>query len=160
MDFYKLIAKGYTELYGEEQEIKHNIIKEALNIRNTDLLLDVGCGACVSGFNCRVLGIDPSVELLKQNLGSQTILAKAENIPFRDNVFDKVISVTSMHNFDNIEQSIKEIKRVGKKDFAFSILKRTKNFDMIEQNIRDNFSIKKVIDGKQDWVFICSKVFK
>ncbi|MFC2016736.1 class I SAM-dependent methyltransferase, partial [Chloroflexota bacterium] len=96
MDFYKLIAKGYNELYGEEQRIKHNIIKENLDIKNTDLLLDVGCGTGISDFNCKVLGIDPSIELLKQNLENQTILAKAENIPFKDNTFDKIISVTSM----------------------------------------------------------------
>ena len=128
MNFYNLIAPGYDELYGTEQRIKVDIIKENLNIKTNDLLLDVGCGTGISDFNCKVLGIDPSVELLKQNLGNQTILAKAENIPFKDNAFDKVISVTSMHNFDDIGNSIKEIKRVGKKDFAFSILKKNKRF--------------------------------
>jgi|TARA_B100001964_G_C14256836_1_gene612923 ubiquinone/menaquinone biosynthesis C-methylase UbiE len=160
MNFYNLIAPGYDELYGTEQRIKVDIIKENLNIKTNDLLLDVGCGTGISDFNCKVLGIDPSVELLKQNLGNQTILAKAENIPFKDNAFDKVISVTSMHNFDDIGNSIKEIKRVGKKDFAFSILKKTKDFDLIENEIKNNFRIAKIIDGKQDWIFICSKIFK
>ena len=160
MNFYNLIAPGYDELYGKEQRIKVDIIKENLDIKNNDLLLDVGCGTGISDFNCKVLGIDPSVELLKQNLGNQTILAKAENIPFKDNAFDKVISVTSMHNFDDIENSIKEIKRVGKKDFAFSVLKKTKDFDLIENEIKNNFRIAKIIDGKQDWIFICSKIFK
>ena len=160
MNFYNLIAPGYDEQYGTEQRIKVDIIKENLNIKTNDLLLDVGCGTGISDFNCKVLGIDPSVELLKQNLGNQTILAKAENIPFKDNAFDKVISVTSMHNFDDIGNSIKEIKRVGKKDFAFSILKKTKDFDLIENEIKNNFRIAKIIDGKQDWIFICSKIFK
>ena len=65
-----------------------------------------------------------------------------------------------MHNFDDIGNSIKEIKRVGKKDFAFSILKKTKDFDLIENEIKNNFRIAKIIDGKQDWIFICSKIFK
>ena len=34
MDFYNLISKGYDELYGEEQKVKHDIIKANLNIRN------------------------------------------------------------------------------------------------------------------------------
>ena len=160
MDFYKLIAGGYNELYGEEQKVKLDIIKDNLDIKNTDLLLDVGCGTGISDFNCRILGIDPSIELLKQNLNNPLILAKAENIPFKDESFDKVIAVTSMHNFDNIKKSIKEMKRVGKKDFAFSILKRSRFFDTIEKEISENFSIKKIIDGKKDWIFICSKVFK
>ena len=156
MDFYRLIASGYNELYGEEQKVKLNIIKENLDIKSTDLLLDVGCGTGISDFNCKVLGIDPSVELLKQNLETSVILAKAENIPFRDRTFDKVISVTSMHNFDNIEKGIEEIKRVGKKDFAFSILKKSNKFDFIEKIIKENFNIGKIIDGKKDWIFICN----
>ena len=163
MDFYKFIAKGYDELYGEEQEIKHRIIKENLEIKNNDLLLDVGCGIG-HDFNCSVIGIDPSIELLRQNNPldyiSDKILARAELMPFKDNAFDKVISVTSIHNIDNITQGIKEIERVGKKDFAFSILKKTKHFNLIENEINQNFNVKKIIDGKMDWIFICSKIFK
>ncbi|MEK6868763.1 MAG: methyltransferase domain-containing protein [Nanoarchaeota archaeon] len=168
MDFYKLISKGYDELYGEEQKVKHDIIKASLNIKNDDLLLDVGCGIGYP-FNCEAVGIDTSMELLQQNRQNNDkndynpidkILAKAENLPFKDNVFDKVISVTSMHNFDDFEKGISEIKRVGKKDFAFSILKKAKNFEPIEREIRNNFSIEKIINAKQDWIFICSKVFK
>ena len=164
MDFYKLISSGYNELYGEEQEIKFNIIKENLNIQNNDLLLDVGCGTGISNFNCNIIGIDPSIELLRQNKPldhiSNRIMARAENIPFKDNTFDKVISVTSMHNFNDIEKGINEIKRVGKEDFAFSILKKSVLFDSIKRKINENFNIRKIIDGKKDWVFICSKVFK
>ena len=165
MDFYKLISKRYDELYGEEQKVKHDIIKANLNIRNDDLLLDVGCGIG-SDFECKVVGIDPSMELLQQNNDKNDydsinkILAKAENIPFKVNVFDKVISVTSMHNFDDFEKGVSEIKRVGKKDFAFSILKKAVNFESIEREIKNKFSIEKIINAKQDWVFICSKVFK
>ena|SRR3989338_3405033 len=177
MDFYKLISKGYDELYGEEQKAKHDIIKAALNIKNDDLLLDVGCGTG-SDFNCRVIGIDPSIDLLQHTQKLQSnfwcprnalhfyenqknndkndynainkIRAKAENIPFKDNTFDKVISVTSMHNFDGLEKGISEIKRVGKKDFAFSILKKARNFEPIEKEIKNSFNIEKIIDAKQD----------
>lgn len=166
MDFYKLISKSYDGLYGEEQRIKLNIIKENLDIKNDDLLLDVGCGTG-SDFNCEVIGIDPSIELLQQHQKNNNkfnnknkIPAKAENMPFKDNIFDKVISVTSMHNFEDIEKGIKEIRRVGKEDFAFSVLKKTRYFDFIEKNINENFDIKKIIDGKKDWIFICSKIFK
>src|SRR3989338_936324 len=108
MDFYKLISKGYVELYGEEQKIKHDIIKVNLNIKNEDLLLDVGCGIGAD-FNCKVIGIDPSMDLLQQKSTNRTnrnsivignkkamnkIQAAAENIPFKSNIFDKVISVT------------------------------------------------------------------
>ena len=70
-------------------------------------------------------------------------------------VFDKVISITSVHNFYDIGKGIREMKRVGKNEFAFSILKKSKNFGFIENEIRKNFKIKKIIDGKKDWVYIC-----
>ena len=162
MTYYNLISKGYDELYGLEQSIKHKIIKENLDILESDFLLDIGCGSGHT-FNCNVFGLDPSIDLLKQNNNSplnKKILAKAENIPFKDNIFDKVISITSMHNFDDIKLGIQEIKRVGKKDFAFSILKKTKFFNKIEDEINKNFKIKKIIDGKKDWIFICQKIFK
>ena len=168
MEFYKTIAQGYDELYAEEQRIKLNIIKENMDIKNNDLLLDVGCGTGLSSdFNCEVIGIDPSIELLQQNNDNQNnynlnnkISARAENIPFKDNAFDKVISVTSMHNFDDIAAGIKEIKRVGKNDFVFSILKRSAVYKLIEKEIKENFNIKKVIDDKKDSIFICHNIFK
>jgi len=156
MNFYKLISKGYDELYGEEQKIKLSIIKENLKIKKDDLLLDVGCGTGMSSdFECEVIGIEPSIELLKLNRNNKKILAKAENMPFKDMVFDKVISITSVHNFDDIGKGIREMKRVGKNEFAFSILKKSKNFGFIEREIKNNFKIKKIIDGKKDWVYIC-----
>ncbi len=166
MDFYSATAKGYDELYGEEQKIKHRIIKENLGIKKNDLLLDVGCGTGIfSCFNCKVIGIDPSMELLRQNKKANKktnannainkIQAIAENLPFRDKAFDKVISVTSMHNFDDIQKGIKEITRVGKRGFAFSILKKSNKFDYIEKIIKKNFDVEKIIDAEKDVVFIC-----
>lgn len=170
MEFYNSIAAGYDELYAEEQRIKLKLIKENLDIKNNDLLLDVGCGSGLSSnFNCEVIGLDPSLELLNQgkkdnnennyNLNNK-ILARAESIPFKDNVFDKVISVTSMHNFDDIQAGIQEIKRVGKKDFVFSILKRSAVYKLIEKEINANFNITKIIEDKKDSIFICHNVFK
>lgn len=156
MDFYSIISKGYDELYGEEQNIKLSIIKRNFRIKKKDFLLDVGCGTGRSSdFNCKVIGIDPSIELLNQNNMNRKMAATAENIPFKDNVFDKVISVTSIHNFNDFKKGLEEIKRVGKKDFVFSVLKKSKKFNAIQREIKENFKIKKMFDGKEDWIFIC-----
>ena len=195
MAFYDSIAPGYDELYAEEQRIKLGIIKENLDIKTNDLLLDVGCGTGLSSdFDCEVIGIDPSMELLQQSNNNENdnkkqsiiknaqkskifgtnsigfnnkttnknnkVLGMAENIPFKDNAFDKVISVTAMHNFDDIVKGMQEMKRVGKNDFVFSILKKSAVYKLIEKEINENFNIRKIIDDKKDSIFICSKIFK
>ena len=155
MDFYKIISTSYDRLYGEEQKIKVEMIKQNFNIKKNDLLLDVGCGTGASSdFDCKVIGIDPSVDLIRQ-YNENKVVARAENIPFKDKTFDKVISVTSLHNFDDIGEGIKELKRVGKRDFAFSVLKKSSKFCLIEKEIISNFKIRKMLDGKKDWIFIC-----
>ena len=154
MEFYNQIAKGYDELHGREQLSKLNIIKNNLKIKYTDLLLDVGCGTGISSqFNCNVIGIDLSFELLKLNKNKKKILSKAENLPFKDNIFDFVVSITSMHNFTDIENSLKEMKRVGKDKFVFSILKRTDKFKDIESLIKIYFKINNVIEEEKDTIF-------
>src|SRR3989338_825386 len=103
MDYYSATAKGYDELHREEQLNKLRIIKENIDINKTDKLLDVGCGTgfSLNFFNCQCTGIEPSEEMAQDN--KKIIIGKAENLPFPDNSFDIVISVTAIHNFDNIE---------------------------------------------------------
>jgi len=156
MGYYNKISKGYNELHKKEQLKKLSIIKKNIKIKNNNLLLDVGCGTGISSkFNCKVIGIDPSTGLLKLNKNKNKIQGHAENLPFKDNIFDYVISVTSVHNFKNIEKSFKEIKRVGKNNFIFSILKRSNKLNEIKKQIKNNFIIKKVIEEEKDIVFFC-----
>ena len=157
MDFYNQVSKGYDELYGEEQLKKLNIIKDYLKIKNDDLLLDVGCGTGISSrFDCRVIGVDPSIGLLKQNRKFK-INSKAENLPFKDNAFNFVVSITAIHNFSNIEKSLEEINRVGRNEFVFSVLKKSKKFNEIRDLIKTNFKISKVAEEGKDAIFYCKK---
>ena len=123
----------------------------------TGRILDIGCGSGLSAkvFDCEITGIDPSEELLKQ-CPFKTIKANAESIPFPDKSFDVVIAVTSMHNFNNIEAGLKEIKRVGKDLFALTVLKKSPKKDSIINLIKKHFKIKKEIDEEKDLIFICS----
>jgi ubiquinone/menaquinone biosynthesis C-methylase UbiE len=88
-------------------------------------LLDVGCGvgcllseAALSGL--RPFGLDISLAALvkaKENLKTDSLLAVAdgENIPFRDSVFDRVVSLGSLEHFLSPQRGIQEIYRVLKK---------------------------------------------
>ena len=166
MNYYDTIAPGYEELHEKEQLEKLNIIAEHIKPKPapTDKLLDVGCGSGVSTrfWKCDRTGIDPSQELLKvakqKDPEGNYVLAPAEKIPLPDNSFDIVISITAIHNFSDPEQGLKEIKRVGKKDFAFSVLKKAKNYAQIENWIEQMFKVVKKTEHSKDTIFICQKV--
>jgi ubiquinone/menaquinone biosynthesis C-methylase UbiE len=153
--YYDDIADGYEELHKEEQLRKLRIIKEHLRFDRSDLMLDVGCGPGFASeiLDCRLVGLDPSKELLKR-CSFKTICCEAEEIPYPDKYFDVVISVTSIHNFNDVEAGLLEMKRVGKERFAFSILKKTGNSEKIRTLIEKIFSVKKVIKDEQDLIII------
>ena len=154
MGYYNKISKGYNELHKEEQLKKLLIIKNNIKINKNDLLLDVGCGTGISSqFDCKVVGIDPSIGLLRLNKSRSRIQAKAEYLPFKNNTFDIVISVTSAHNFKDIEKGLKEIKRVGKNNFVFSVLKKSKKINQIKILIKKQFKIKKLTEEEKDTIF-------
>ena len=121
--YYDHIAAGYEELHREEQEKKIALVKKFVKAKEADLLLDVGCGTGItSNFPCRVVGIDPSEKLLERFKAplakkAEAVLAAAEDIPFRAEYFDIVISITALQNFDDAEQGLKEMHRVGKKNW-------------------------------------------
>ena len=157
MNYYNQIARGYSELYKEEQFNKLFIIKSNIETSKETRILDIGCGNGISSeFDCFVVGLDNSIELLKQNKSKLKILSNAETLPFKDNSFNYVISVTSIHNFKNLKQSIKEIKRVATKKLIFSVLKKSKKFDLIMDIIKKNFKIDKIIDEGRDTILFCS----
>ena len=156
MDYYSQIADGYNELHSEEQSKKLSIIKSNLKISKSTKILDVGCGSGISSqFDCFVVCIDQSIGLLRQNKNNKKLLGIAENLPFKNNSFDYVISVTSIHNFRNIKKSIDETRRVGKENFVFSVLKKSGKFGFIKMMIQKSFDIEKVVEEDNDTIFFC-----
>lgn len=159
MEYYNAISEGYDELYKEEQLNKLAVIKNAIKIKKTAKVLDVGCGTGISSeLGCFVAGIDQSLSLLTLNKNNRKIAGMAESLPFKDRSFDCVVSVTAIHNFANIKKSIDEIKRVGKQNFVFSVLKKSKKFNAIKSLIAKNFKIRKVIVEGKDTIFFCQNL--
>lgn len=91
--------------------------------------LDVGCGAgdnlnrAKTEFNCKVTGIDPSpgehgVGRFTENKTNdiKIIQGNAEELPFINEEFDFVFCSHVLEHVNNQTQSLKEIKRVVKKD--------------------------------------------
>jgi ubiquinone/menaquinone biosynthesis C-methylase UbiE len=154
---YNSISRGYNKLYMEEQLKKIRLIKENIKIKKSDLLLDVGCGTGISSeFECNVVGIDPCFELLKQS-NKAKVGARAENLPFKDGTFDIVVSVTAIHNFNNIKKGLKEMRRVGKDKFVFSVLKKSKKISQITRLIERYFRVNKAVEEDKDIIFFAGR---
>ena len=158
-EYYNYIADAYNELHELEQQKKVNIIKDKLEINKETRLLDVGCGTGTSSqFDCDITGVDTSDEMLKiagkRFPHMQFLRSFAENLPFQNNEFDVVVSLTAIQNFDDIERGLKEIKRVGKNTFALSYLKKSEKAEKIEELIKNLFPGSDRIEEEKDIIFI------
>lgn len=96
------------------------------NLQPGQRILDVGCGMAhllyeftqvVPGIE--VTGIDISdyaLEHAKEEIRDRLIKGEAQKLPFADDSFDLVISLTTLHNLKifDLKKAVKEIERVSK----------------------------------------------
>ena len=144
---YNQISKSYNELHKEEQIKKLEIIQK--NLKIIPPLLDVGCGTGISTnfFKVKSIGIDNCKEMIKGVKNLQ--YAEAEKLPFKDNTFNTVISVTAFHNFNNIEEALKEILRVSKNNnICITFLKRSKKLPQFRKLIKKYIKLKEIEEDK------------
>jgi len=107
--------------------------KKQYNLTKDSKVLDVGCakGFMMHDFSemipgIKVQGIDVSkyaIENCMPSVKDFVQVADARELPFEDNSFDLVISVTTVHNFDREEciQALQEIERVSKKNAFITV---------------------------------------
>jgi ubiquinone/menaquinone biosynthesis C-methylase UbiE len=153
-NYYNGISKGYDELHGDEQRKKLSLIKRYFNPKR-GRVLDIGCGTGLSSeFDCFVVGLDQNLELLKQNIRPK-VLGRGEALPFKDKSFDHCICLTAVHHMD-VDKLIGEIKRVVKGKVIISILKKSKNKQIIFDKLIINFKIIKEVKEEKDIILILS----
>lgn len=116
---YDSTADVYDGRYREVQKRKYRAIQEDLS--GARCLLDVGCGTGLllddlprcGGF---VVGVDFSREMLRRAEerfdGVSLILADADNLPFQDESFDTVVSLTLLQNMPDPKRTVREMARV------------------------------------------------
>ena len=120
---------GYGGFYYNEKYWKSVIpvFQKYYKLNKDSNILDVGCakgfmlhdfkknipGIKVKGIDISKYAINNCIESVKNDL----VVADALNLPFDDNSFDLVISITTVHNFklEDCKKAIKEIMRVSKK---------------------------------------------
>ncbi len=124
----KNVKKFYNEFWSEDRGEFGSYIRNLelpKLFKLGELVLDIGCGDGVVGdflqkkVGVQVIGIDISEQAVKK-ARDKGIDAKVYNIeqrfPFADNTFDKVFWGDNIEHLFNPKQTIKEIKRVLKKE--------------------------------------------
>jgi len=113
------IAKNYDNI-SNPYTVKRRT--ESLQLDSANLILEVGSGPgnVAKSFNCDVICSDFSFEMCKQakKINSFVVCCDAETLPFRENVFDGIISAEMLYylkhpqNFINLAHYI--LKKNGR----------------------------------------------
>ena len=138
--YYDLISPSYEELHKEEQLKKIAIIKDNFPFSGSDIVLDLGSGPGFLELDCTVIRLEPSIQLLRK-AGGLCVQGIAEKLPFKDKCFDKIVSITAVQNFDDIELAVREIKRVCRGGIVLSFMRKYQCFSTIyTRNIMNNYN--------------------
>ena len=118
---------GYKYIHGRWDDVIKRMITY-YDLKNNCRILDIGCG---KGFmlydflrlipDAEIHGIDISeyaIKNSKKEVKNNLVLGNATKLPWPDNYFDLVVSITTLHNLKayDLEQALKEMERVGKKN--------------------------------------------
>jgi len=132
-------AKDYDNWYSTKlgkfvDDIETKTSLHLLDPRKSMKILDVGCGTGnysikLSQLGCSVVGVDISENMLQiakkksaaLNFDIKFLHGNSEELPFDDESFDAVISITAIEFFMNPGKSIKEMLRVIKKEGSLVI---------------------------------------
>lgn len=179
---YNSTSHFYDERYKEIQNLKYNYIIKQFTLSNK-IILDAGCGtglffSFLTNKNLKerddisfffYVGVDISWKMLekfrlklnerykdsKNKIG--LILADLENLPFRNNSFNTLFSLTSYQNLPNMKRGIIESirslkdtgglrisilkKKINLKNFISLIKKHVNKMEIINNDIIEDFII-------------------
>ncbi len=123
----KICYGGYRYMEGRWEKVARAMV-EHYGLKPGDRVLDVGCG---KGFllydftkvvpGLELHGVDISeyaIENSKEEIKDRLQVGNATSLPFPDNYFDFVYSITTLHNLHcyDLDKALREIERVGKKN--------------------------------------------
>ena len=142
-----------------------NVIKDFkkfYKLSSTSKVLDVGCakGFMLYDFRKKIKGItirgvdisSYAINNSKQGVKKYLKVANAKKLPFRDNEFDLVISINTIHNLNKKDCAValKEIERVSKKN-SFITVDAYSNIKEKKRMFAWNLTAKTILSKKQ-WI--------
>lgn len=178
MRYYDELAVAYDTLHGDEQDLKIELALDAVRSRDSDLVLDVGCGTGLLFDHIeesvgQIVGVDFSPGILKvaaercRNLRKgykvSMIRADADSLPFPEEIFDKVFAFTLLQNMPDPVMTLQETMRVARTDSMIVITGLKKFFS--EERIKSvlgaaglEVSLTRTVNQAQDLIAVCRKV--
>lgn len=136
--------------------------KKKYKLNDKSKILDIGCakGFMIYDFKkilpkSEIIGIDVSkyaIKNCKKEVKKFLSLGNAKKLRFKDNYFDLVISINTLHNLNKKDcaKSLKEINRVTKKN-AFITVDAYKNKSEKKRMYAWNLTAKTIMHEK-DWI--------
>lgn len=128
-DVYNKLVTSYDKVnsvitFSQDTKWRYQLIKELSKYcKEPKFILDIGSGkgelskiAKIFYKNANFVLLDYAENMLSNSIvEGDKIIASFNNLPFRENAFDAVISSYAIHASDDMNQTIKEIYRVTKK---------------------------------------------
>ncbi|MHA2037330.1 MAG: class I SAM-dependent methyltransferase [Promethearchaeota archaeon] len=169
---YNSSADFYDKRYRTIQEAKYDIILESFDLIEK-YVLDIGCGTgllieyLLNSYEnqvmqrCKYIAVDISwkmilkfkKKLLKLSIKPNVslVLSDIDNLPFRNNCFSLIFSLTSFQNLPHVLNGIRESLRVSKNEgtFKFSILRKKLELEQLKDFLKPYVKYLKVIN-KED----------
>lgn len=111
---YDKLAEQYQRYRKPDTRIAERI---QFHLQGAQCILNVGAGlGSYEPENCKVVAIEPSYEMISQRINSKTILIQglAEELPFKDTVFDCSMGILTIHHWSDIVLGLQEMLRVTK----------------------------------------------
>ncbi|OSQ50081.1 methyltransferase domain-containing protein [Thalassospira alkalitolerans] len=119
---------GYRYMEGRWEKVA-KAMADHYGLKSGDRILDVGCGKGYLMFDftkvvpgIEVYGLDISkyaINDAKEEIKDRIMYGNANDLPFKDNEFDLVYSLNTIHNLHcyDLNRSLREIQRVGKSKY-------------------------------------------
>ncbi|MHA1400200.1 MAG: class I SAM-dependent methyltransferase [Candidatus Heimdallarchaeaceae archaeon] len=140
---YDQTATMYEKRYLEIQHVKYMAILNRCEIKDSDIVIDVGAGtALFSSFlqkQNQIICCDISIKMLKsakqQNNSKFLVCCDSDFLPFKENCCDKVACFSVIQNLPAPEKTLKQIWNILKPNgtLILTALKKIFSLDDLEE---------------------------
>ncbi|AQA17859.1 SAM-dependent methyltransferase [Halioglobus japonicus] len=118
MAIYDRIGKGYSRRRVPDPRIESQLVAR---LGDATSVLNIGAGTgSYEPRHLPLVALEPSFEMISQRSSgaAPVVQGAAERLPFTDNSFSHVMTVLSMHHWQDVDAGLREICRVARDAFV------------------------------------------